>query len=495
MAKENIPPIQQPEKVLPQNLAFEQLVLGQLMLCSNSDAWAKVSGFLKPEMFFSDKHRIIFGTIKLLAAAGEPMDFVSVDEKARSMGFADGQFKSYLTELIGKVASDANIEYYARIIHQKWIGREIVRIGDGLSQSAMKGDDPLALLETSKKQLLELTPKTGQRLVSGVELWPDVAKDIEKAMQRFKSGTYLAGVPSGLHALDRLTLGWMQKEYYLFAGRPAMGKTAFMLALAKAAGMAGHPVHITSLEMGAKSLLKRMAAYDTGISTWRMRRGDITIEEFRMLNDAADRLLKNIHIEDGSARDIDSIYNSCYGFSLDKKNQTDKHPVFMLDYAQLTDVDSKTARETMNREQVISRVSRGWKAICKDMDAPGIALSQLSRATESRAGDKKPMMSDLRESGSLEQDADLIGFLYRPEYYKIDTYEDGSQTKGTGQILIPKYREGETGECLLGWSGAAGWKNLGDDDSRYPKIQPKDITISNSEREHENSGGGDFFPF
>lgn len=486
---------------LPCAPEMEQAVLGILMLESeNADNWRKVSR-LTPAMFSDPKHKYIFNTIRKLASNGTSYNLLLVINAMRDDGMADPETNYYLTGLTSKVSSNANIEHFALIVEQKWIAREMILEFESKAAALRKNADPLETMDKTKLKLVEITPRSGQRLVSAQDMWPVIAKGLEENVARLAKGITLAGVPSGFRAVDNLTLGWMPGEYYLFAGRPAMGKTAWALALTAAAAMAGYPVHFTSLEMGAASLIKRIIAYQTEVSTWRMRKGDLGAEDFKRMNAAADRALKNIYIEDGSARDIDGIYNSCYGFALQKKQETDKHPVFFLDYAQLTDAVSPSAKAMMNREQVISSVSRGWKAICKDMNGPGIALSQLSRAVESRAGDKKPQMSDLRESGSLEQDADLIGFLYRPEYYDIETYFDGSATKNTGQLLIEKYREGDTGECLLGFTGSKGWFNHGDgypdsEDSFPDPRRVVPIVRNPSEPNTEQgSGGGDFFPF
>lgn len=477
---------------------MEQTVLGILLLEElNGANWRRASR-LKTEMFTTHEHKYIFNKMKQCVLEGLTTGLLFVNNKMRDDGM-DGTITHYMTELSSKVTGGGNIEHYAFIIEQKWIAREIIRVSDALKADATK-KDALELLEDAKRMFMDLTPRIGHKLVRASDQWNIEAKMIEKNAQRFASGISLAGVTSGFKALDNITLGWMPREYYLVAARPAMGKTAFLMALARAAAMAGHPVHITSLEMGAGSLIRRLVAYETMISTWRMRQGDLTSHDFDKMNAAADKILKNIYIEDGSVRDIDGIYNSCYSFKLERRMETDKHPVYMLDYAQLTDAESKHARQTMNREQVISSVSRGWKAICRDMDAPGIALSQLSRAVETRAGNKQPQMSDLRDSGSLEQDADFIGFLYRPEEYDISEYEDGTSTKNTGKILIDKYREGETGSCLLGFAGSRGWYNMGEDSSQeslFPdpnRVQPKNYTIP-SHDEEQPPKEDDRFPF
>jgi len=457
---------------LPFAIEMEQAVLGILLLESEkADNYRKVAR-LTPSMFGDQRHKYIFNTIRKLSSQGSSYNVLLVNNAMRDDGMADKELTNYMTELMSKVTNSSNIESFAFIIEQKWMAREMIADFESRAAALRKNADPLDMLDKAKMKMMDITPKAGRRLVSAQDMWPDISANLQRNVDRLKSGNPLAGVTSGFRSVDNLTLGWMPKEYYLFGGRPAMGKTAFALALTMAAGMAGHPVHFTSLEMGAEALIRRMIAYKTElVSTWRMRKGDLSIEDFKMMNNAADRVLKNIYIEDGAARDIDGIYNSCYEFYLNQKQETDKHPVYFLDYAQLTDASSPSAKGMMNREQVLSSVSRGWKAICKDMNAPGIALSQLSRAVETR-GDKIPQMSDLRESGSLEQDADFIGFLYRPEYYGIETYEDGKSTKDTGQLLVRKYREGEVGDCLLGFTGSRGWYNYDEDDVRFPTIRP-----------------------
>ena len=497
---ETKPPVSDPN-ALPYAPEMEAAVLGILLLESESaDNWRKVSR-LTPAMFGDQRNKYIFNTIRKLAAQGSSYHLLLVVNAMRDDGLDDGDMRYYMTGLTTGVAQHANIEPLALIVEQKWMAREMILDFEARARDLRKHSDPLEQLEKAKRKLVDITPRSGLKLVNAYDRWPDVVKTLQANVDRFRSGITLAGVSSGFHVVDNITLGWMPGEYYLFGARPAMGKTAWSLALAVAAARAGHPVHFTSLEMGADTLIQRIVAYQTEVSTWSMRKGDLTVDDFRRLNEAAERTLRNINIEDGNVRDIDGIYNSCYAFTLQKRQETDKHPVFFLDYAQLTDVESHSARMVQNREQVLSGVSRGWKAICKDMKGPGIALSQLSRAVESRA-DKKPQMSDLRESGSLEQDADLIGFLYRPEYYGIEFDETGKSLKGTGQVLIQKYREGAVGDCLLGFSGSRGWYNYNEDDIRFPEIRNKPIDFSapkkdqiQDDTESNSGGGGDFFPF
>ena len=484
-------------------LEMEQAVIGAVLL--ERSAFARVQGVLREEMFAHKAHPYIFSAIMSLAAERKPIDLLTVVDRLRSRGVLDdigGPF--YLTELVNKVASSANLEYHAMIVAQKHIARKTDRLAEGARLAIAAGGDPIRIMSDLKRELDSITPVRSSKPSPVSEVWSEEVKAIEANAERLKSGIVLAGAPSGFHELDKITLGFDPGNVYLFAGDTGMGKTALIIKIAISCAMAGHPVFIRSLEMSKESFAMRMAAYGSSVSTWRMRKGDVSISDFSEMNAAMGDWTNMVEVEDKGGRDSDSIYAQCKDFS-DRWAGIGKFPIFMLDYIQL--VKSSSARGT--REQEVSEVSKMWKAVTMDLGGPSIALSQLSRSVTSRA-DKKPILSDLRESGSLEQDASFVGLLYRPDHYGIETYSDGSSTKGNGMVIIAKYREGVTGEVMLGWNKHQGWVNpedvgrgqkpsddgLGVDPRR---VQPKAIDFGesrhNQEYEGSDRGARDNFPF
>lgn len=428
-------------KLPPQAVELEQAVLGALMIERN--AVNEAIDILQPESFYVEAHRRIFDAILALFRNDQPIDMLTVTEELKKRGELDivgGRF--YITQLTGMVASSANVQYHARIISQKHILRELIRISaDTMRDAYDDSADVFDLLDKTEQELYGITSgnlKRNYESMSG--LIQGAIEQIESAKNK-TSG--VSGVPTGFIKLDKITAGWQRSDMIIVAARPGMGKTAFVLSMARNIAVEQQrAVAVFSLEMSSTQLVTRLIASETGISSEKLRKGDLDDQEFGELHKRISQLDKApIFIDDTPALNIFELRAKC-------RRLKSQHNVelIIIDYLQLMTAggDSKGG----NREQEISSISRSIKSIAKELDVPIIALSQLSRAVETRGGDKRPQLSDLRESGAIEQDADLVCFLYRPEYYKI--YEDHyGPTNGVGEVIIAKHRNGALDTVLL----------------------------------------------
>lgn len=429
-------------KVPPQATDLEEAVLGAMML--EQDAVTAVIDILKPEVFYKESHQKIFSAINSLFAKSEPIDILTVTNELKSTGeleIVGGPY--YITMLTSRVASAANVEYHARIILQKHIQRELIRISSDIIKDAFEDTtDVFDLLDKAEQGLFNVSESNLRR---GVDDMPSLVKqaieDIEKAKD---SETHMRGVPSGYSQLDRTTSGWQKSDLIILAARPAMGKTAFALSMARNIAVKHKlPVAVFSLEMSAVQLVTRLISSETELSASKLKKGELESHEWQQLNSKINSLVDaKIFIDDTPALSIFELRAKCRRL----KQQHNIQMIF-IDYLQLMTLG---AENRGNREQEISTISRSLKALAKELDVPVLALSQLSRAVESRpGGSKKPILSDLRESGAIEQDADIVMFIYRAEYYKIDAFDDGSPTQGVAEIIIAKHRNGPVGEVKL----------------------------------------------
>lgn len=428
-------------KLPPQAPELEQAVLGALML--DKDALSKVIDVIRPEIFYRDAHKALFEAIFTLFNESEPVDLLTVTNKLRELGkleMVGGPV--YVTELTGKVASAANIEYHTRIVIQKYLQRELIRIsGETIRDAYEDTTDVFDLLDHTEQEIFALSESNLRRdTLSAMELVPHTIKKIEE-IQTHAEGTI--GVPSGFRRLDKLTSGWQPSDLIILAARPGMGKTAFTLTLARnAAVQYGMPVAFFSLEMAATQIAQRLLSAECELELSKLRSGDLSADEWQRLNTLSGKLTKApLYINDTPALSIYDLRAKCRRLKAEKGIQ-----LVVIDYLQLM---TGQRNKSGTREQEISSISRGLKELAKELDIAVIALSQLSRMVEVRGGDKKPQLSDLRESGAIEQDADVVGFIYRPEYYDLETDEAGNSTKGLAQILIEKQRNGPTGTVNL----------------------------------------------
>jgi replicative DNA helicase len=434
-------------KVPPQAVELEEAVLGALML--EKDALTNVIDILKVESFYKESHKVIFQAILDLFTESQPIDLLTVTSQLRRNGaleVAGGAF--YVTELTSKVASAANIEYHARIITEQSIKRELIKISGEIQKEAFEDTtDVFELLDKMEQSLFEISEKNIRKNYSDMRsIMREAIVELE-ARKNQKDG--LTGVPSGFTALDRVTSGWQKSDLVIIAARPAMGKTAFVLSVLRNAAVDhNRPVAIFSLEMSSVQLVNRLISAEAELDSEKIKKGSLADHEWAQLIHKTAKLSKApLFVDDTPALSILELRAKCRKL----KAQHDIQLV-VIDYLQLMSGDSKNGGQGGNREQEIASISRALKKIAKELSIPVIALSQLSRAVETRGGDKRPQLSDLRESGSIEQDADMVMFLYRPEYYGF-TEHDGQPTAGVGEVIIAKHRNGSLENVKLRFIG------------------------------------------
>lgn len=432
-------------KIPPQATDLEEAVLGALML--EKDALANVIDILKPEVFYKEAHQHIFEAIRNLFNRSQPVDILTVTSELKSMGMLDvvgGPY--YIAQLTSRVVSAANIEYHTRIIVQKFIQRELIRISSEISTEAYEDTtDVFELLDKAESNLFNVSDTNLRRKYLDMQsILKEAILEIEKAKEASdKNEISTLGVPSGFTSLDRLTAGWQKSDLIILAARPSMGKTAFVLSMARNAAIEyGEPVAVFSLEMSALQLVMRLISMETELPSDKLRRGNLADHEWQQLNTRITKL------EDAKIFIDDTPALSIFELRAKSRRLVAQHGIklIIIDYLQLM---TGNAENKGMREQEISGISRALKGLAKELNIPVIALSQLSREVEKRPGSKKPILSDLRESGAIEQDADLVLFIYRPEYYKIDQFDDNTPTKGLAEIIIAKHRNGQTGEVKL----------------------------------------------
>ena len=426
-------------RVMPQALDLEEVVIGAAML--DKEAFSNISEKLRPDSFYLPAHQTIFQVMMDLFASSKPIDILTVHEALKKAGkLEEVGGVNYLMEITNKVGSSANIEYHAHIILQKYIQRELISISTSTINDAFADrKDVLEMLDDAEQSLFDITDKnlnTGFQKISAVAA--EVQMSIEKLSQR-EDG--LTGVSTGFTELDKITNGWQSSDMIIIAARPGMGKTAFTLSLAANAAESGVGVGIFSLEMANNQLVQRLLSMDSMIPATKLREASLTDDQWPILAKSVEKLSSMpIFIDDTPQINIFELRAKCR-----RLKQQHNIGLVVIDYLQLMSAGANNKRGT--REQEISSISRALKGMAKELDLPVIALSQLSRAVETRGGDKRPMLSDLRESGAIEQDADIVTFIYRPEYYDL---ADGEETSdNTAEIIISKHRNGSLGSVHL----------------------------------------------
>ena len=424
-------------KLPPQAIDLEQTVLGAMMI--DKKGVDDVIDILHPEAFYKESHQEIYRAIFTLFQNSEPIDLRTVSNQLRKdvkLEFAGGDF--YLIGLTQKVGSTAHIEFHARIILQKFIQRKLISISSEIIEEAYDETiDVFDLLDTAETKLFEVTQGN---LKKGSEDSESLVQQAINKIQEISNKEGMSGVPSGFTKLDELTSGWQPSDLVIIAARPGMGKTAFVMSMAKNVAIDfNQGVAIFSLEMSSVQLITRMISSETGIASGKLRKGNLQAHEWEQLNVKVKNLSKApIFIDDTPSLSI-------FDLRAKARRLVSQHDVkiIIIDYLQLMTAGT-SSKGGGNREQEISMISRNLKALAKELAVPVIALSQLSRAVETRGGSKRPLLSDLRESGAIEQDADIVSFIFRPEYYGQTEWDDDehSPCEGQGEFIVAKHRNG-----------------------------------------------------
>ena len=422
-------------KLQPQAIELEQAVLGALLI--DNESLSDAIDSLQSEYFYVPKHQKIFEAIVNLFNNTQPVDILTVSEELKRLEyFEDIGGLSYVSELTNNVASSSNTEFHARIIAEKFIKRSLINISRKISTDAFDDSiDIFDLLNNAEAELFTVTEGTLRKSYDKMSSLIKGALENIEILRNKEDG--LSGVPSGFTNLDRVTSGWQQSDLVICAARPGMGKTAFALTMARNIAVEHNtPIGFFSLEMSSEQLVNRLIASEAQLGASKLRKGDLADHEMVQLHEKIKHLSEApIFIDDTPALTIFELRAKARRLV---KNHGVK--IIMIDYLQLMQAGGNAG----NREQEISTISRSLKGIAKELKIPVIALSQVNRGVENRTGigSKRPMLSDLRESGAIEQDADIVTFIYRPEYYKIYEWDNGDDSRGQGELIIAKHRNG-----------------------------------------------------
>lgn len=448
--------------VPPRAIEFEEAVLGALMI--EKDAYSLVSEILKPQSFYEIKHQKIYQAIQNLSIAQNPVDIITVTEELRKQGdleLVGGPF--YITQLSSKVVSSANIEYHARIIAQKHLARELIsytsRIQTRAFDETIDIDD---LMQDAEGELFEISQQNMKKDYTQINPVIDNAFELLRKAAARTDG--LSGLETGFTQLDKITSGWQNSDLIIIAARPAMGKTAFVLSMAKNITVNYHqPVAIFSLEMANVQLVNRLISNVCEIPSEKLKSGQLAQYEWSQLD------IKVKELYDAPLYLDDTPSLSIFELRTKARRLVREHGIklIIIDYLQLMNANGT---KTSNRQEEISTISRSLKGLAKELNIPIIALSQLNRNNESREGidGKRPQLSDLRESGAIEQDADIVCFIHRPEYYKIYEDENKNDMRGMAEFIIAKHRNGAVGHILLRFRGEYIKFTNRDDDAYMP---------------------------
>lgn len=428
-----------PDRIPPQSLDAEMAVLGSMLL--EREAAGKAIEILDESAFYKESHRIIFTAAVSLYDKNEPVDIITLtDELNRRNKLEPIGGSYYLTELSEFVPSSANIEYHANIVLEKSLFRRLINVGNNIVSEGYSTDEKAyEIVDRAEQAIFSLGEK---RLRKGFQdIDPVLHETFEQIEQLHKREGDISGVPSGFKKLDEMTAGFHNSEFIIIAGRPSMGKTALALSVARNAALEHKKVvGIFSLEMANYQLAMRMLCAEANIDSHSLRTGRLQQNEWLMLSRAVARLSQaSIHIDDSASLKILELRAKARRLKAEKDID-----LLIIDYLQLVQGPAEEGRQ-----QEISAISRSLKALAKELDIPVIALSQLSRAVEQRGGDKRPILSDLRDSGAIEQDADLVLFIYRPKFYKEGFDAEEEDLQGRAEIIIGKQRNGPTGTVPL----------------------------------------------
>ena len=427
-------------KLPPHSIEAEEAVLGAILINPN-ETMNRVVEILKPESFYSPRNKLIYEAMMLLFNQNKPIDSLSIAEYFNSKNALDSiGGREYLNDLVIDTILTSNIEYYANIIKENALKRELINAGSLIIEESFKNPESKTSLEYAEKLIFEISQsKTSGQLETLSSILPETVEQLEYRYNN--KGTY-TGVPSDYYDLDAMTAGFQRSDLIILAARPSMGKTAFALNIGQNIAIQHQiPVAIFSLEMSKVQLVQRILCSEAEIDAQRVRTGDIAPGDWQRIAECMDKLhVSPLYIDDTAGVSVSDIRAKCRRLKMQRPDLG----MVIIDYLQL--IDDKSSSD---RIQQISAISRGLKSLARELNVPIIALSQLSRKVEER-NDKRPMLSDLRESGAIEQDADIVMFIYREEYYD----KENPNVKNKAKIIIAKQRNGPTGEVELLFQGA-----------------------------------------
>jgi replicative DNA helicase len=422
------------DRLPPQSLDSEQAVLGALLV--SGDGITRVVDVLEPEYFYRKAHQVLYAAMLDLFDKNEPIDIVTVSQYLKDEGKLDGVGgRQYITDLSLSIATTANLEYYARIVQEKALLRHLIKAGTEIVSQCYEDPDADAAIDRAEHLIFSLAQKRSMQQL--VHIKHIVETSFQRIEERYENRDSLSGVPSGFYDLDALTSGFQSSDLIIVAARPSMGKTALCLNIAQHVAVEHKiPVAVFSLEMSKEQLVSRMLCSEASIDANRLRTGHLHTNDWTHLAMAMGRLGEApIFIDDSALLNVLEIRAKARRLKAEMKGLG----LIIVDYIQLL----QGRKQTDNRVQEVSEISRSLKTLAREINVPVIALSQLSRAVEARQN-KRPMLSDLRESGSIEQDSDLVMFIYRDEYYNPE-----SERRGEAEIIIAKQRNGPTGTVDL----------------------------------------------
>ena len=479
-------------KIPPQAIDLEEAVLGAMLI--DEKGVNEIIELLSPEVFYKRSHQLIYESIERLFRESEPIDLLTVSadlKKNKNFEQAGGDF--YLISLSQKVSSSAHIEFHSRIILQKYIQRKLITISNEIIQKSYnESTDVMDLLDEAESKLYDVAQGN---IKTSTESAQNLVIRAKARIEEIAKQEGLSGVSTGFEKLDKLTSGWQPSDLVIIAARPGMGKTALALSMARNISVQQQiPVAFFSLEMSSVQLITRLISSETGLSSDKLRTGKLADHEWQQLN------IKVSDLESSPLFIDDSPSLTIFELRAKARRLASSHGIklIIIDYLQLMNIGS--SNKAGNREQEISTISRNLKALAKELDIPVIALSQLSRAVETRGGTKRPILSDLRESGAIEQDADIVSFLYRPEYYGITEWDDDMKTpsEGQGEFIVAKHRNGALDSIKLKFIPNLGkFEDLGGYDSPFEfqsKLNPENKLSDFSEPTNKDDDDDDM-PF
>ena len=431
----------------PQATEIERVVLGALMI--DKDAFSIISELVRPETFYEPRNQKIYEAIQALNLSEKPVDFMTVIEELKRQGDLDSVGGApYIVELTSRVASSAHIEYHAHILAQKFLARQLISFSSRIQEKAFDETiDPDVLMQDAEGQLFEISQKNMKTDYTQID--PVIKRVTEQLQIAATNSGGMTGVPTGYTELDKYTSGWQKSDLVIIAGRPAMGKTSFALSLAKNIAVDYRiPIAFFSLEMSNDQLVQRLIYNTCSVPGQKLLNGQLSQDEWERFDKNIGKLHgAPIYVDDTAGLSVFELRTKARRLHREKGVQ-----IIMIDYLQLMNANGMRFG---SRQEEVSTISRSLKGLAKELNIPILALSQLNRGVENREGNegKRPQLSDLRESGAIEQDADMVLFVHRPEYYRIYQDEKGNDMHGVAQVLIAKHRKGGTGDVNLKFRG------------------------------------------